>query len=76
MLPNPAPISSTRDPTDRSKRSTSQRLYRSRRPIRASVTWPTFFGSSASRIECRTIVQSAENASFQPIFLPSSYVRP
>ncbi len=40
--------------------------------MRASVTCPTFFGSSVSRTEWRTIVQSAEKASFQPIFLPSS----
>ena len=40
--------------------------------MRASVTWPTLRGSSVSRTEWRMIVQRAEKASFQPIFLPSS----
>jgi hypothetical protein len=71
-LPSPAPISSTRFPTAWEKRSTSHRLYGSSLASRVSVTWPTLPFSSDSRKRCFTIVQSAETASFQPIFLPSS----
>ncbi len=76
MSPVPEPISSTRAPTNGATRSQRKRLYRFKTSTRRSVVKPASSRPTSATIRYLRMVQTAENASFQPIFFPSAYCRP
>ena len=62
-------------PRKASKRSCSHFVYGASSAIRRSVTVPVS-PAGASHRAYRKIAHSADQASFEEIFLPSAYVRP